>query len=71
MPYHWQYKVPFFDEWKSFGKKDNLALEKSYCDVNAETLLKFKPAQSLDVSRLERQVYTGSVDRYSLAIYYL
>ncbi|XP_078361818.1 uncharacterized protein LOC144646153 [Oculina patagonica] len=60
MPYHWQYKVAIFDEWKSFSEKDNLTLEKLYCDVNAETRSKFKPAQSLDVSHLERQ---GSLPR--------
>ena len=31
-------------------------LEKLYCDVNTETQVKFNPAQSLDVSRLERYV---------------
>lgn len=62
MPYHWQYRVTKFDEWKSFGTKDNLRLEKLYCEVNTETRVKFQPAQSLDVSRLERQVHNGTVD---------
>ena len=57
LPYHWQYKGSIFDEWKSFSEEDNLTLEKLYCDVSLETQVNFKPARSLEVSRLERQVY--------------
>ena len=57
LPYHWQYKVSLFDEWKCFIVKDNLALEKMYCDVNVEMVVNFKPAQPLDLSRLQRQGY--------------
>ena len=57
LPYRWQYKGSIFDEWKNFSDTDNLALEKLYCDVNVATEVNFKPNQSLDVSRLERQVY--------------
>ena len=35
---------------------DNFALEKLYCDVNVEAPVNFKPAQSLEVSSLQRQV---------------
>ena len=55
-PYHWQYKWFTSDEWKSFGDVDNFALEKLYCDVNVEAPVNFKPAQSLEVSSLQRQV---------------
>ena len=34
---------------------DNFALEKLYCDVNVEAPVNFKPAQSLEVSSLQRQ----------------
>jgi len=56
LPYHWQYKVSLFDEWKCFTDEDNLALETLYCDVNVGTLVNFKPAKSLDFSNLKRQV---------------
>ena len=35
---------------------DNFALEKLYCDVSVEAPVDFKPAQSLEVSSLQRQV---------------
>jgi len=57
LPYHWQYKVPLCDEWKCFIDKDNLALEKMYCDVNVVTVVNFKPAQPLDLFSVQRQVY--------------
>ena len=57
LPYHWQYKVSLFDEWECFTNKDNLALEKLYCDVNVGMLVNFKPAGSFDLSRLQRQVF--------------
>ena len=56
LPYHWQYKGLKVDVWNSFGAMDNLALEKVYCDVNAESRVNFKPAQPLEFSLLERQV---------------
>ena len=54
MPYQWQYQVSISDRWISFSEEDNLTLEKLYCDVNVETPVNFKSAQSLDLSRLER-----------------
>ena len=45
LPFHWQYKVSLFDEWKCFTDEDNLAVEKMYCDENVGTLVNFKPAQ--------------------------
>lgn len=57
MPYHWQYKVgKLFKsaEWESFSEKDNLALEKLYCDVNVEAPVDFKPTQSTEVSSVEK-----------------
>ena len=64
MPYHWQYNFQGFDEWKSFSEKDNSMLEKLYCDVNVETKVNFKSAQSLDISGLNRrQVHTGTLTR--------
>lgn len=54
MPYQWQYQVSISHQWTSFSEKDNLTLEKLYCNVNVETRVNFKPAQSLDLSRLER-----------------
>ena len=56
LPYHWQYRVSLFDDWKSFTDEDNLALEKMYSDVNVETLVNFKPVQPLDLSHLQKQV---------------
>ena len=58
LPYHWLYNVPNIDEWKSFGEKDNLTLEKLYCDVSVDTQVNFQPAQALDVSSLKRHVMT-------------
>ena len=55
-PYHWQYHGFGSDEWKSFGDVDNFALEKLYCDVNVEAPVDFKPAQSLEIFSLQRQV---------------
>ena len=55
-PYHWQYKWFTSDEWKSFGDVDNFALEKLYCDVSVEAPVDFKPAQSLEVSSIQRRV---------------
>ncbi|XP_078378802.1 uncharacterized protein LOC144661949 isoform X2 [Oculina patagonica] len=68
LPYHWQYKVSIFDEWKSFNEIDNLTLEKLYCDVNVETQVNFKPAQSLDVSFLERQESPSRHQGYDIMI---
>ena len=48
LPYHWQYNVSNGVEWKSFSEKDNLALEKLYCDVNVERPVKFNPAQAIE-----------------------
>ena len=56
MPYHWQYKVSEFAEWESFRKKDNLELEKLYCDLDVEASVDFKLAQST-----KRQVHRLSV----------
>ena len=36
LPFHWQFKDPEKDEWKSFCKIDNEKLEKLYCDVMQE-----------------------------------
>ena len=56
LPLAWQYKISLFDEWNCFTDEDKLALEKMYCDVNVGTLMNFKPAQPLNLSRLQRQV---------------
>ena len=53
LPYHWQYKVPNVDVWKSFSDKDNVTLERLYCDVN-NTQMEFKPVETLDFSLAER-----------------
>ena len=53
LPYHWQYKVPNVDVWNSFSDKDNVTLERFYCDVN-NTQMEFKPVETLDFSLTER-----------------
>ena len=56
MPYHWQYNFAIgYDKWNSFSEKDNLTLEKLYCNVETKAVT-FKPAQSLDTGH-ERQVH--------------
>lgn len=50
LPYHWQYMDPSSRKWKSFGVKDDVALEKLYCDVRVEKRDHFKPAQVLELS---------------------
>ena len=47
LPYHGQYNVSSGVEWKSFSEKDNLALEKLYCDVNVEGPVKLNLAQAI------------------------
>ena len=47
LPYHWQYNVSSGVEWKNFSEKDNLALEKLYCDVNVEGPVKLNLAQAI------------------------
>lgn len=47
---------PSSRKWKSFGVKDNVALEKLYCDVSVEKQDHFKPAQALELTYSKRQV---------------
>ena len=49
LPYHWQYKVPNVDVWNSFSDKDNVTLERHYCDVN-NARMDYKPVEILDFS---------------------
>ena len=62
LPFHWQYKVPDVDEWKSFTETDNETLEKLYCDVMLEDC----SASGFQIS-FERQVAFDS-SRYACAL---
>ena len=56
LPYHWQYKVPNVEVWNSFSEKDNVTLERLYCDVN-NARMNYKPVEILDFSLAGRYFF--------------